>query len=115
MAFTETATLKGSGKVFKVSPTVKKYTLKDNGFNETKTGNFLFVRHLDDTIEDHRGLKLKVMVNKDMNKLKMSTVTKNGLQAVQLYGLEHTAVAIEKTEFLLAGLVDRGVLVEVEQ
>ncbi len=53
------------------------------------------------------------MVNKDMTQLKMSTVTKNGLQSVQLYGLEHTDVAIEKTEFLLAGLVERGVLEEV--
>ena len=40
MAFTQTATLKNSNHVYRVSPTVKGYTLRDNGFVETKAGNF---------------------------------------------------------------------------
>ena len=45
-----------------------------------KSGNFQLIRSLDETIDDHRGLKLKVMVDKDKKQLKISTVTKNGLQ-----------------------------------
>ena len=57
MAFTPTASLKGSNQVFSVSPTCKGYTLRDNGFTETKSGNFQLIRSLDETIDDHRGLK----------------------------------------------------------
>ena len=110
MAFTPTASLKGSNQVFSVSPTYKGYTLRDNGFTETKSGNFQLIRSLDNTIDDHRGLKLKVMVDKDKKSLKISTVTKNGLQTVDLYGKSNTAMAVEKLEFILEGLVERGVL-----
>jgi hypothetical protein len=110
MAFTPTASLKGSNQVFSVSPTCKGYTLRDNGFTETKSGNFQLIRSLDNTIDDHRGLKLKVMVDKDKKSLKISTVTKNGLQTVDLYGKSNTAMAVEKLEFILEGLVERGVL-----
>ena len=68
MAFTPTASLKVT--VFSVSPTCKGYTLRDNGFTETKSGNFQLIRSLDETIDDHRGLKLKVMVDKDKKQLK---------------------------------------------
>jgi len=113
MAFTPTASLKGSNQVFSVSPTCKGYTLRDNGFTETKSGNFQLIRSLDETIDDHRGLKLKVSVDKAMKQLKISTTTKDGLQTVQLYGNEKNAYAIEKLEFILEGLVERGVLEEV--
>ena len=110
MAFTQTATLKNSNHVYRVSPTVKGYTLRDNGFVETKAGNFQLIRSL---VVGHRGLKLKVSVDKAMKQLKISTTTKDGLQTVQLYGNEKNAYAIEKLEFILEGLVERGVLEEV--
>lgn len=113
MAFTDTASLKNSPRTFQVSPTVKRYTLRDNGFTETKSGNFQFVRSLDDMVTEHRGLKLKIAVNKELTQLKMSTTSKDGLQSVTLYGNEKNAMAIEKVEFLLDGLVERGVLAEV--
>lgn len=50
------------------------------------------------------------MVDKDKKSLKISTVTKNGLQTVDLYGKSNTAMAVEKLEFILEGLVERGVL-----
>ena len=50
------------------------------------------------------------MVDKDKKSLKISTVTKNGLQTVDLYGKPNTAMAVEKLEFILEGLVERGVL-----
>ena len=50
------------------------------------------------------------MVDKDKKQLKISTVTNNGLQTVDLYGKANTAMAVEKLEFILEGLVERGVL-----
>ena len=34
---------------YKVHPSAKRYTLKDNGFTETKSGNFQLIRSLDPT------------------------------------------------------------------
>lgn len=114
MAFTDTAKLSGAPKTYKVASTVRRYTLIDNGFEETKSGNFQLIRNLDANIEDKRGLKLKLTVSKDLKQLKISTTTKNGLQAINLYAKNNTEMAIEKLDFLLAGLVERGVLEEVE-
>ena len=40
MAFEKNVSLKGSGKTFQLNEQVKRYTLRDNGFEETKNGNF---------------------------------------------------------------------------
>ena len=58
MAFTTTATLKGFNRTFSMSPECKPYTLRDNGFMETKGGNFQYKRPLD--TEHRRGLVLKI-------------------------------------------------------
>ena len=116
MAFTQTAQLNGSTQLYQVSPQCKRYTLRDNGFVETKAGNFQFVRTLDDAEGAHKkGLRLKVVVSKDLSQLKMSTTTSNGLQAVNVYQLKDMDMVIEKLEFILAGFVNRDVLVEVTQ
>lgn len=46
MAFTTTAAVEGSTVFYKVHPSAKRYTLKDNGFTETKSGNFQLIRSL---------------------------------------------------------------------
>ena len=56
MAFKNTATLKGFDRQFSVSPECKPYTLRDNGFSETKGGNFQYKRALD--TEHRNGLVL---------------------------------------------------------
>ena len=77
MAFTQTAQLNGSTQLYQVSPQCKRYTLRDNGFVETKAGNFQFVRTLDDAKGARKkGLRLKVVVSKDLSQLKMSTTTR---------------------------------------
>lgn len=115
MAFEKTASLKGSNKTYKVSSLAKRYTLRDNGFEITHAGNFQLIRDLGENINDRRGLKLKIMIDKDIAELKLSTTTKNGLQAVQLYGKQGVEMAVEKLQFILDGLVERHVLEEVEE
>lgn len=111
MAFTQQATLPGIGRVFEVSPEARPYTLRDNGFVNTKRGNFLYERPLDSS---HRqGLVLKVTVDKDIKTLKISTVTSQGFQAVDVTQLANNEMLLEKINFIFDGFVDRNCLVEV--
>lgn len=112
MAFAEQATLMGFDRHFEVSPECKPYTLRDNGFTETRGGNFLYKRELDSS---HRtGLVLKVTVDSRLKGLKISTVNSNGLQAVNVFNLANNEMVIEKINFIFDGFVDRNVLVEVK-
>lgn len=110
MAFTKSATLKGLNRTFEVSPECKPYTLRDNGFVETKGGNFQYKRSLDNL---HKvGAVLKVTVKSDLKTLKISSVTQNGLSSVDLTKLNDNAMILEKVNFIFDGFVERNVLVE---
>lgn len=113
MSFQKQVTIQGLNKTYAVSEKCKRYTLRDNGFEETKTGNFQLVRSLDAIGDVKKHLQLKVMVSKDIQTLKISTTTSNGLNSVDLYKMKNNDMTIEKFEFILDGLVDRDVLVEV--
>lgn len=110
MAFKNTATLKGFDRQFSVSPECKPYTLRDNGFSETKGGNFQYKRALD--TEHRNGLVLKVTVDKALEGVKISTVNNNGLSAVDITKLANNAMVVEKINFIFDGFVDRNVLIE---
>lgn len=110
MAFKTQATILGINRTFEVSPECKPYTLRDNGFTETKGGNFQYRRPLD--TENKRGLVLKVTVKKDLKTLKISTVTSNELTAVDVTKLENNAMILEKINFIFDGFVDRHVMIE---
>lgn len=110
MAFTKESTLNGFNRTFSMSPECKAYTLRDNGFTETKGGNFQYKRKLD--TEYRNGLILKITVKNDLDTLKISTVTNNELMAVDVYKLENNAMILEKINFIFDGFVDRGVMIE---
>ena len=110
MAFKEEAHLEGLNRTFSVSPSCKPYTLRDNGFTDTTGGNYQYKRKLDTT--HAKGLVLKVTVKKDLQTLKISTVTSNELTAVDITKLEHNAMILEKINFIFDGFVERNVLVE---
>ncbi|MCW6653346.1 DUF1831 domain-containing protein [Aerococcaceae bacterium NML191292] len=112
MAFTQQAELKGFNRVFEMNPACKPYTLRDNGFEETKGGNFQYKRKLDAQHRD--GLVLKVTVKNDLKTLKISTVTNKGFTAVDVTKLANNAMVIEKINFIFDGFIDRGVMVEVK-
>jgi hypothetical protein len=114
MAFENKATVQGATVFYKVHPAAKRYTLKDNGFTETKSGNFQFIRSLDATPQKNEGFKLKITIASDLKTLKMSITTANGLKAVNLFKNEQHAMSQEKFQFLIDGLIDRGVLEKAE-
>lgn len=111
MAFDSTASLLGFNRTFKMGPNCRPYTLRDNGFTETRVGNFQYKRELDST---HRaGLVLKVMVDKDLQGVRISTVNSKGLQTVDITKLANNEMVTEKVNFIFDGFIDRDVLVEV--
>ena len=69
MAFTTTAAVEGSTVFTKVHPSAKRYTLKDNGFTETKSGNFQLIRSLDPTPQRNEGFKLKITITADLKRV----------------------------------------------
>ena len=115
MAFENNVSLKGSGKTFQLNEQVKRYTLRDNGFEETKYGNFQMVRDLDNSVLHKQGIKVKIVVASDLKTLKVSTTTSNGLKMVDVYGKATMAAAKEQLEYILDSLVENGVLAEVTE
>ncbi|KAF1295597.1 cysteine desulfurase [Enterococcus sp. JM4C] len=113
MAFLETATVEGTDVLYKLNPAAKKYTLRDNGFTETKSGNFQLIRPLDATPQSKEGFKLKITVSKDIKTLKMSITTANGLKSVNLFKDEKHKMNQDKFFFLMDGMIDRGLFEKV--
>ncbi|GAA3010990.1 DUF1831 domain-containing protein [Tetragenococcus solitarius] len=107
MAFQEKATVLGAKTNYKLAPTAKKYTLRDNGFTETSSGNFQLIRPLEATPQSKEGLKLKITVDKDIQKLKMSVTTANGLKAVNIFKNKNELIQ-EQFYFLMDAFIDRG-------
>lgn len=110
MAFKQTAELVGFNRTFSVSPQVRPYTLRDNGFTETKGGNYMYKRPLD--VDHKQGLVLKVTIDNDLQGVKISTVNEKGLSAVNISKLDNNAMVVEKVNFIFDGFVDRDVLIE---
>lgn len=114
MAFETTASLAGSTEKYRLTPDVKKFTLRDNGFEETSSGNYQFIRPLDGSPENKQGIKLKIIVNKDLKTFKMSTTTSNGLRAVNIYTNENFKMSVDKFKFIMDGFIERGVMEKAE-
>lgn len=113
MAFQEKATVLGAATEYKLNPSAKKYTLRDNGFTETNGGNFQLIRPLEATPQSKEGFKLKITVDKEIKTLKMSITTANGLKAVNIFKDEQHKMLQEKFYFLMDGFISRGLFEKV--
>ena len=61
MAFEKSVALKDCLYSYEVNPNVKKFTLKDNTFAETKVGNFELTRLLEEIPNIGQGFLLKII------------------------------------------------------
>lgn len=113
MAFQETSTVLGSPVSYRLASSAKRYTLRDNGFTETKGGNFQLIRPLEATPQSNEGFKLKITVDKEIKTLKMSVTTANGLKAVNIFKDTHNDLLQEKFFFLMDGFISRGLFEKV--
>ena len=83
--FEQTIKLKNCRYEYTLSPTVKKFTLKDNTFFETKVGNYELTRLLEKVPNSGEGFQLKIIINKDLTGVKINITDKFGLRLVDIF------------------------------
>ncbi|GEK91484.1 hypothetical protein [Alkalibacterium kapii] len=105
--------LLGSSDYYKVHEEAKRYTLRDNGFVESKNGSFQYERTLSLHTQNKSIPKLKIVVSKGIDELKLSAVTSNGLKKVDLYKSDQLKEEREFAEGIIKSLVDAKVLEKV--
>lgn len=115
MAFETSITLKDCLYTYKLHPNVKKFTLKDNTFAETKVGNFELSRLLEEIPNSGQGFLLKIIFNKDLSGFKINITDKSGLRLVNIFKSESQKIIQEKFYFLMDSLVERDVFIKEEQ
>lgn len=112
MAYTNSVQLKGDDVPYKLSPNIKKYSLRDTGFQESKNGRFQLERSLDPSSPHNNSFLLKITVKADLKNLKMATTTANGLQEVNIFKHKNADVYTEQLNYILKDLIERDVLVK---
>ena len=115
MAFETSITLKDCHYTYKLHPNVKKFTLKDNTFAETKVGNFELSRLLEEIPNSGQGFLLKIIFNKDLSGFKINITDKSGLRLVNIFKSESQKIIQEKFYFLMDSLVERDIFIKEEQ
>lgn len=115
MAFETSITLKDCLYTYKLHPNVKKFTLKDNTFAETKVGNFELSRLLEEIPNSGQGFLLKIIFNKDLSGFKINITDKSGLRLVNIFKSESQKIIQEKFYFLMNSLVERDIFIKEEQ
>ena len=115
MAFEQTIRLKNCRYDYTISPTVKKFTLKDNTFFETKVGNYELTRLLEKVPNSGEGFQLKIVINKELNGAKINITDKFGLRLVDIFKSEDNHIHQEKFYFLMDSLVERDVFTKSER
>ncbi|ANZ61771.1 DUF1831 domain-containing protein [Secundilactobacillus paracollinoides] len=109
MAFNKTVTLQGDSTAYTISSNVKKYTLKDLGFQETKVGNFSLKRSLDPKSPFNSSIELKVMINSTLDGFKMAAVASKGTREVNLFKMDRADEFAEQFHYLMESFVERDV------
>lgn len=113
MAYAQQAVLKGSSQVYGLSANIKRYTLRDVGFIESKGGKFQLERSLDPNSPFNKSIKFKMVIEPDMKKFKMVVTAPNGLKEVDVYNVPNCEGYVEQLNYLLDLLIEREVIVKL--
>ena len=103
MAFQTSVSLANCEYTYSLHPNVKKFTLRDNTFAESKVGNYELSR------------LLKIIVNKDLNGFKINITVKSGLRLVNIFKSEDHHIIQQKFYFLMDSLVERNIFEKTPQ
>ncbi|GAW99374.1 DUF1831 domain-containing protein [Secundilactobacillus mixtipabuli] len=114
MAFDKTSKLQGDDQAYTISDGIKKFSLRDVGFSEGKTGSFTLVRSLDPTSPYSATVELKVTVNADLTGFKMAAVAANGMREVNIFKMERKDAFLEQFHYIMENLAEREIIVPVE-
>ncbi|GGE33246.1 DUF1831 domain-containing protein [Streptococcus himalayensis] len=109
MAFETTIQLKDCPFIYHLGDNVKKYTLKDTTFSETKVGNYELSRLLEEIPNSGEGFLLKIIINKDLTGVKINITDKSGLRLVNIFKSDLHHIIQTKFYFLMDSLVERGI------
>lgn len=114
MARKKGESLLGSSVSYTLHPDVKRYTLLDNGFIETKNGNYQYERTLAKQASNQTAPRLKVRIGKNLNQLRLSVVAAKGLKKVNLYKDDQFEEARQMAEFYLDNFVKEDILIPID-
>lgn len=114
MAFEKEIKLTDCRYSYAISPNVKKYTLRDNTFVQTRIGNYELTRLLETIPNSNDGFPLKITINKDLNGFKLMITDKSGLRSVNLFKSADHKILQDKFYFLMDSLVERGIFTKKE-
>ena len=112
MAYQTIAKVLGADQNYKLSPQIKKYSLRDAGFVESKGGKFQLERSLDPFSPFGQGFKLKAVVAADLKTFKLATTTANGMREVNIFKSKDKEENEKQLNFILAELEEKNILVK---
>lgn len=110
MEFTKSIQIPGDADTYSISPEIKKYTLLDLGFEETKRGNFEYKGSLDTDNPFKPVARLRILIAADLSGMKMETVSGNGLQKINIFKHARAAEFVEQYHYILNEMIKRQVL-----
>ena len=114
MAFEKEIHLANCLYSYAIGQNIKKYTLRDNTFSETKIGNYELTRLLEKVPNSNDGFPLKITINKDLDAFKLMITDKSGLRAVNIFKSEDNKMLQDKFYFLMDSLVERDIFTKKE-
>lgn len=109
MAFSTTVHLAHCNYSYQLQSGVKKYTLRDNTFEQTKNGTYQLSRILEEVPNSNKGFLLKIIINPDITGFKINITDMSGLRLIDIFKPDGNQVIQEKFYFLMDSLVDRGI------
>ncbi|MCU9533199.1 DUF1831 domain-containing protein [Streptococcus sp. CSL10205-OR2] len=115
MAFEKEVYLEDSQYSYRISPNVKKYTLRDTTFIQNKVGHYELNRLLEKVPNSKEGFPLKITINSDLTGFKLTITDKSGLRHVNIFKSEDHKILQEKFYFLMNSLVERDIFEKIEK
>lgn len=113
MAYSDTVQIKGDSQKYRLSPEIKKYSLRDVGFTESKNGKFQLERSLDPSSPYNQGFKFKVTIEPELTKFKMATTTANGMREVDIHKGKDVDVHLEQLNYIIDNLIERQIIEKI--
>lgn len=112
MAFEKEIHLKDCPYTYELSNKVKKYTLLDTTFFQTKLGNFELNYLLEKVPNSNEGFPLKIIINKELTGFKLTITDKSGLRLVNIFKSQENQIIQEKFYFLMRSLIERDIFIQ---
>ncbi|MGT2932632.1 DUF1831 domain-containing protein [Streptococcus catagoni] len=109
MAFEKEIALPDCLYSYAISPKIKKYTLRDTTFIQTKIGHYELTRLLEEIPNSGDGFPLKITINKDLSAFKLAITDKSGLRLVNIFKSDKHKILQDKFYFLMDSLVERDI------